>query len=77
MFKMKPESEAFLRKHFSEQDVERMLNSDNVRDILGPLDEFMYDEGYFPFHEKLNDLGRETERVYDDIYYSNVNTEDE
>ena len=75
MFKMKPESEAFLREHFSEQEVERMLNSDDVHDILDPLDSYMYDNGYYPGHDTLNDLGWATERVYDDIYYSNVNKE--
>ena len=76
MIKMKPETESFLREHFSEQDVERMLSSDDMDDILGPLDAFITAEG-FEVDWILNDLGRTGQRAYDDIYYSNVNKKDE
>ena len=74
MFKMKPESEAFLREHFSEEEAERMLNTDDMKEILHPLNGFLMEKG-FGVDWILNDLGRKTERVYDDIYYSNVNKE--
>jgi len=64
--KMTEESKRFLAKYLP----------DNVDDEMGVILDNLYElidmKGFAPpkYHE-YNDLGREAQRVYDDIYWSN------
>ena len=53
------------------ENAEQLLSSDDVNDILLPLDEWIamngFDENY-----ALTDDGREAQRIYDSLYAKNV-----
>ncbi len=53
------------------ENAERLLASDDVNDILLPLDEWIamngFDENY-----ALTDLGRSAQQIYDSLYRKNV-----
>ena len=64
---MSETSKLFLEKHFP-----GLLNAEKKTDILDPLYELIDEKGFAPPHyDSYNDFGREAQRVYDDIFYSN------
>lgn len=64
---MQESSKAFLEKHLPIALTARMLN-----DALDELTELIEEKGFAPPHyQDYNDFGREAQRVYDDLYFSN------
>ena len=69
MVKMEKFSEEFLQKHLP-----KALKCATPNGVLDLLYDFIEEKGFAPPHyEDYNDLGREAQRVYDDIYLSNQN----
>ena len=67
MVKMSEHSRTFLRKYIPEA-----LGCEAVNDVLDQIYEFIDLKGFAPPHyDSYNDLGREAQRVYDDVYLSN------
>ena len=67
--KMTKESKRFLEKYLPDNlDDEAMVVLDKLYDLID-------DKGFAPpkYHE-YNDFGREAQKVYDDIYWSNKNS---
>ncbi len=72
MVRMVPESKAFLEKYLPEA-----LEPDKVNDVLRLLYDWIDENGFAPPHyDEYNDLGREAQRVYDDIYLSSLSEEE-
>lgn len=64
---MSDESKVFLQNHLP-----NLLEEETVNGILDPLGEFIDEKGFAPpNYYDYNDLGREAQKVYDDIYYQN------
>lgn len=67
MVKMQDSSKAFLKKN-----APAVLEKNTSRDALIELGKFINHFGFSPpEYEDYNDLGREAQKVYDDIYLSN------
>lgn len=67
MLKMTDESRIFL-----ERNVPSVLKEGSTRDALIELGQYINRFGFSPpEYEDYNDLGREAQKVYDDIYLSN------
>ncbi len=67
MLKMTDVSKEFLRKHYP-----KVLEESDINDALDLLSDFIDEYGFEPpRYEDYNDLGREAQKVYDDIYLSN------
>ena len=67
MLKMTNVSEEFLKKHLP-----KALEEDDINDALDLLSDFIDEYGFESTrYEDYNDLGREAQKVYDDIYLSN------
>ena len=67
MLKMSSNSFAFLEKNLPDA-----LNAEKLNDLLDPLYDLIDEKGFAPPHyDTYNDLGREAQKVYDDLYYSN------
>lgn len=67
MLLMSEESKVFLQNHLP-----NLLEEETVNGILDPLGEFIDEKGFAPpNYYDYNDLGREAQKVYDDIYYQN------
>ncbi|MDI9472774.1 MAG: hypothetical protein GX260_03305 [Tissierellia bacterium] len=64
--KISDEQRLFISKNVPEIDME----SNDLNDILRPLDIFISDIGLDDNYE-LTDLGRKAQRIYDDIYLNN------
>ena len=63
---------AFLKKHLPEIDVDTLIMGNNRRDILNPLDDLIFKDGFAPpDYYYYNDLGEEAQKVYDRIYADN------
>ena len=72
MVRMMPESKEFLEKYLPEA-----LEPDKVNDVLDMIFDWIEDHGFAPPHyDGYNDLGREAQRVYDDIYLSSLSEEE-
>ena len=72
MVRMTPESKRFLEKNLP-----NALETDSVRQTLLLLFGWIEDHGFAPPHyDEYNDLGREAQRVYDDIYLSSLSEEE-
>ena len=72
MVRMMLESKQFLEKHLPEA-----LEPDSVRAVLRLLYDWIDEKGFAPPHyDEYNDLGREAQRVYDDIYLSSLPEEE-
>lgn len=72
MVRMTPESKRFLEKNLP-----NALETDSVRQTLLLLFDWIEDHGFAPPHyDEYNDLGREAQRVYDDIYLSSLSEEE-
>ncbi len=66
MLKMNETTRAFL-----EREIPEVLKEEDIRKALRTVSNFMLDYGFtYPGHD-LTDLGREAERAYDDLFYSN------
>lgn len=71
MLNMTKDSQVFLKKYLPDA-----LDIDVLRDALEVLFDWIEDNGYAPPHYyDYSDLGREAQRVYDDIFLSNADTE--
>ena len=67
MLKMTEESKVFLERHLPDALLVEKLN-----DALDPLYELIDIKGFAPPHYyDYNDFGREAQRVYDDLFFSN------
>ena len=67
MLKMSPESKQFLETNLPE-----VLGTDSIRKALRLLYDLIDEKGFAPpNYESYNDFGRETQKVYDDLYLSN------
>ncbi len=67
MVKMEKFSEEFLKKYLPEA-----LNCTTTNGVLDLLYDFIDEKGFAPPHyDEYNNLGREAQKVYDDIYLSN------
>lgn len=72
MLLMSEESKEFLQKHLP-----NLLDEDSVNGVLDPLGDFIDEKGFAPpNYDTYNDLGREAQRVHDDIYYQNCQKQD-
>nr|DAG42531.1 MAG TPA: hypothetical protein [Bacteriophage sp.] len=72
MVRMALKSKQFLEKYLPEA-----LDSDSVRAILRLLYDWIDEKGFAPPHyDEYNDLGREAQRVYDDIYLNSLSEEE-
>ena len=72
MVRMTPESKRFLEKNLP-----NALETDSVRQTRLLLFDWIEDHGFAPPHyDEYNDLGREAQRVYDDIYLSSLSEEE-
>ncbi|WP_418290421.1 hypothetical protein [Massilicoli timonensis] len=69
MIKLTDEQKVFLREKF--EIAEEMSSSDDINDILDPLDDLILEEGYDPGWE-FNDTGGKYQKIYDEIYWNNV-----
>ena len=68
---MSNKSREFLRKHLPSA-----LQTDSIRNALELLFDLIDEKGFAPPHyDEYNDFGREAQRVYDDLYLSNVKRE--
>ena len=67
MLKMQDSSREFLEKYLPEA-----LLAENIRAALRLLYDLIDEKGFAPPHyDEYNDFGREAQRVYDDLYFSN------
>lgn len=67
MLTMNDVSRVFLEEHLPEA-----LKVEDVNEALDMLFDFIDEFGFSPpEYENYNDLGREAQKVYDDIYLSN------
>lgn len=65
---MSNESRLFLEKHLPSA-----LQANNIRDVLAQMFVLIDEKGFAPPHyDEYNDFGREAQRVYDDLYLSNL-----
>lgn len=68
MLKMQETSKQFLRENLPEA-----LEAKDVGVALRLLYDLIDEKGFAPPHyDEYNDFGREAQRVYDDLYLSNV-----
>lgn len=69
--KMTDKSREFLEKYLP-----AALDAKHVNDALDPLFDLIALKGFAPPHyDEYNDFGREAQRVYDDLFLSNVKRE--
>lgn len=67
MLKMTQKSKDFLTKNLPQA-----IEMENIGDVLEMLYELIDRKGFEPpRYEEYNDFGREAQKVYDDLYYSN------
>ncbi len=72
MLKMEKSSREFLEKYLPEA-----LNTENRSKIVRALFDLIEEKGYAPPHyDEYNDFGREAQRVYDDVFFSNLTPEE-
>ena len=64
-------------RKFLEQNLPDALRAEKLVDVLDMLFDWIEDHGYAPPHyDEYNDLGREAQRVHDDIYLSSLSEEE-
>lgn len=72
MMRMMPESKKFLEEYLP-----AALKVNTVDGVLSLLYEWIDENGFAPpKYEDYNDLGREAQRVYDDIFFSSLSEEE-
>ncbi len=60
-------------RKFLEQNLPDALRTEKIGDVLDMIFDWIEDHGFAPPHyDEYNDLGREAQRVYDDIYLSSL-----
>ena len=60
-------------RKFLEEQLPLALQTDSIREVLMQLFILIDEKGFAPPHyDEYNDFGREAQRVYDDLYLSNV-----
>lgn len=68
MLKLTKDETNFIKDNL--ENAEMLLQSDNVNDILDPLDTWILVNGFNDDYS-LNDIGRKAQRMYDNIYLNN------
>lgn len=69
--KMTEKSKLFLEKY-----IPAALQANSLRETLDLLYDLIDEKGFAPPHyDEYNDFGREAQRVYDDLFLSNVKRE--
>ena len=64
-------------RKFLEQNLPDALRTEKIGDVLDMTFDWIDDHGFAPPHyDEYNDLGREAQRVYDDIYLSSLSEEE-
>ena len=64
-------------KRFLEKNLPAALQMDSLCEALDLLYELIDEKGFAPPHyDEYNDFGREAQRVYDDLYLSNIEKSD-
>lgn len=64
-------------RKFLERNLPNALRTENLGDVLRMLYDWIDNYGFAPPHyDEYNDLGREAQRVYDDIYLSSLSEEE-
>ena len=72
MLKMEESSKRFFEKNLPEA-----LEANELSDALDMLFDLIEEKGYAPPHyDDYNDFGREAQRVYDDVFFSNLTPEE-
>ena len=69
MLKLTQKQVDFIKENFEES--EKMINSDNLDDILLPLDALITYQG-FDDNYMLTNWGNTAQRIYDEIYIQNA-----
>ena len=73
MVKLTEEEIVFLKENFNNH--EELINSEHVDDILDPLDDLITYKGFKQNYDGLNEFGIKAQKIYDDIYYNNLDEE--
>lgn len=68
MLKLTNDEVIFIKDNL--ENAEILLQSDDVNDILEPLDIWILANG-FNNDYSLNDIGRQAQKIYDNIYLNN------
>lgn len=72
MLKMEESSKRFFEKNLPEA-----LETNELSDALDMLFDLIEEKGYAPPHyDEYNNFGREAQRVYDDVFFSNLTPEE-
>lgn len=59
-------------KAFLEKNLPAALKAETLNDALDALYDLIEEKGFAPPHyQDYNDFGREAQKVYDDLYFSN------
>lgn len=69
MLKLTQKQVDFIKENFEES--EKMINSDNLDDVLLPLDALITYQG-FDDNYMLTNWGNVAQRIYDEIYIQNA-----
>ena len=70
MINFSDKDKKFIQENFESIEAKKLLNAENVNDVLEALFDLMAYKG-FDSNDDLNDFGREAEDVYYKIYYNN------
>lgn len=70
MLELTLEQEQFIKDNFEQKEVDKMFNTDDLDDILLPLDALITYQG-FDEEYMLNNWGSKAQKIYDDIYAQN------
>lgn len=71
MLQLTEEQKNFLKENFKKEEADKMLNSNNLDDVLLPLDALITYKG-FDDDYMLTKWGNIAQRMYDDIYTQNA-----
>lgn len=69
MLNLSEQDIAFVKNNLENAD--RLLQSEDVNEILIAIDELILFKGFISHEEGYNDFGREAQEVYDNIYDNN------
>ena len=70
MLNLTKEQIAFIKENFKEEEAKKMLETDDLDDILLPLDALITYQG-FDDDYMLTKWGNKAQKIYDDIYTQN------
>lgn len=71
MLNLNAEQKIFLKENFTSEEASSMIQTDNLDDILLPLDALITYQG-FDDEYLLNEWGSKAQRIYDEIYSQNA-----